>query len=43
MHLRASIGIATSASAAVTADELLRDADMAMYAAKGTDSADRGV
>jgi diguanylate cyclase (GGDEF)-like protein/PAS domain S-box-containing protein len=37
MHLRASIGIATSASATVTADELLRDADMAMYAAKGTD------
>ena len=38
MHLRASIGIATSASASVTADELLRDADMAMYAAKGTDT-----
>ena len=37
MHLRASIGIATSSSATVTADELLRDADMAMYAAKGTD------
>jgi diguanylate cyclase (GGDEF)-like protein/PAS domain S-box-containing protein len=37
MHLRASIGIATSFSSTVTADELLRDADMAMYAAKGTD------
>jgi diguanylate cyclase (GGDEF)-like protein/PAS domain S-box-containing protein len=37
LHLRASIGIATAASSAVTADELLRDADMAMYAAKGTD------
>ena len=43
MHLRASIGIATAASSAVTADELLRDADMAMYAAKGTDVADRGL
>ena len=37
MHLRASIGIATSVSSTVTADALLRDADMAMYAAKGTD------
>ena len=37
MHLRASIGIATSGSSPVTADALLRDADMAMYAAKGTD------
>ncbi len=37
LRLRASIGIATSASCTVTADELLRDADMAMYAAKGTD------
>jgi diguanylate cyclase (GGDEF)-like protein/PAS domain S-box-containing protein len=37
MHLRASIGIATSALSSVTADALLRDADMAMYAAKGTD------
>jgi diguanylate cyclase (GGDEF)-like protein/PAS domain S-box-containing protein len=37
MHLRASIGIATSPTSTETADELLRDADMAMYAAKGTD------
>jgi diguanylate cyclase (GGDEF)-like protein/PAS domain S-box-containing protein len=37
MHLRASIGIATSRESGVSADELLRDADMAMYAAKGTD------
>jgi PAS domain S-box-containing protein len=33
----ASIGIATAASAAISADMLLRDANMAMYAAKGTD------
>jgi diguanylate cyclase (GGDEF)-like protein/PAS domain S-box-containing protein len=38
MHLRASIGIATSPSSTETADELLREADMAMYAAKGTDA-----
>jgi diguanylate cyclase (GGDEF)-like protein/PAS domain S-box-containing protein len=38
MHLRASIGIATSPSSTATADELVRDADMAMYAAKGTDA-----
>jgi diguanylate cyclase (GGDEF)-like protein/PAS domain S-box-containing protein len=38
MHLRASIGIATSATSTATADDLLRDADMAMYAAKGTDT-----
>ena len=37
VRLRASIGVATSASSTVTADELLRDADMAMYAAKGTE------
>lgn len=37
MHLRVSIGIATSTASTMTADELLRDADMAMYAAKGTD------
>jgi diguanylate cyclase (GGDEF)-like protein/PAS domain S-box-containing protein len=37
VRLRASIGIATSASSTGTADELLRDADMAMYAAKGND------
>ncbi len=37
VHLRASIGIATSVSSTGTADELLRDADMAMYAAKGND------
>jgi diguanylate cyclase (GGDEF)-like protein/PAS domain S-box-containing protein len=37
VHLRASIGIATAVSSAMTADMLLRDADMAMYAAKGTD------
>jgi diguanylate cyclase (GGDEF)-like protein/PAS domain S-box-containing protein len=37
MHLRVSIGIATSTALTMTADELLRNADMAMYAAKGTD------
>jgi diguanylate cyclase (GGDEF)-like protein/PAS domain S-box-containing protein len=37
MHLRASIGIATSDSSPGTADDLLRDADLAMYAAKGTE------
>jgi EAL domain-containing protein (putative c-di-GMP-specific phosphodiesterase class I) len=34
VHLTASIGIAVAESAAVTAEMLLRDADMAMYAAK---------
>jgi diguanylate cyclase (GGDEF)-like protein/PAS domain S-box-containing protein len=37
IRLRASIGIATAVSSAMTAEMLLRDADMAMYAAKGTD------
>ena len=37
IRLRASIGIAAAASSATTAEMLLRDADMAMYAAKGTD------
>jgi diguanylate cyclase (GGDEF)-like protein len=37
IRLRASIGIASAASSAVTADMLLRDADMARYAAKDTD------
>jgi len=34
VRVRASIGIASTTSSATTADELLRDADMAMYAAK---------
>jgi diguanylate cyclase (GGDEF)-like protein/PAS domain S-box-containing protein len=34
VHLTASIGIAVAETAAVTAEMLLRDADMAMYAAK---------
>jgi predicted signal transduction protein with EAL and GGDEF domain len=34
VHLSASIGIAIAGSAAVTAEMLLRDADMAMHAAK---------
>ena len=33
-RIRASIGIATATSSGVLADELLRDADVAMYAAK---------
>jgi diguanylate cyclase (GGDEF)-like protein/PAS domain S-box-containing protein len=37
MRLRASIGIAAAVSSAMTAEMLLRDADLAMYAAKGTD------
>ena len=39
MHMHASVGIATApASSTITADELLRDADMAMYAAKASEA-----
>jgi diguanylate cyclase (GGDEF)-like protein/PAS domain S-box-containing protein len=38
MRLRLSIGIATAGPPSVTADILVRDADMAMYAAKGTEA-----
>ncbi|MDQ6914183.1 MAG: EAL domain-containing protein [Actinomycetota bacterium] len=35
VFVRASIGIATTGTATLTADDLLRNADVAMYAAKG--------
>ena len=35
LRVRASVGIATAESAEITAEMLLRDADMAMYSAKG--------
>ena len=38
LFLKASIGVATLNASTTTADQLLRDADVAMYAAKGTDT-----